>query len=119
MIMKEVTVEMIRDYMTHIVEDYARWSGPETNDINTVKGKMFDEFRHGVHYEDGRNYIKVVTRSGSGRSVHSFIVKKETKKFPVGAILKAAGWSAPATNFARGSIFDKSTWTSVTWTGAL
>ena len=53
----------------------------------------------------------------SNRSVHSFIVIKDTDKFKRGDILKAASWKKPATNFVRGNILE-GTFDRVTWTGA-
>ena len=41
-----------------------------------------------------------------GGSVNGFIVKKATKGFVEGDMLKAAGYNAPATNFARGNVFE-------------
>jgi hypothetical protein len=48
----------------------------------------------------GRKYIKQSV-GGGHRSVYGFIRAAD------GALLKAAGWSAPALNFTRGSIFNE------------
>jgi len=47
--------------------------------------------------------------------VWGFVVKEDGPKFNKGDILMAAGWSAPATNKARGNIFDDQI--EVQWTG--
>lgn len=92
-------------YLEHIRNDYTYWSNQSLNDSNAdVKNRMNAEFRAGVHYEVGSKYIKVIIRSGMQRSVHSFICLEDMGKFKKGDILKAAGWKAPARNFARGNI---------------
>jgi hypothetical protein len=76
------------------------------------------DYMENFDIEEGRNYIKIIrSRRGSiGRSVSGFIVKKDTKKFKRGDMLKAAGWKAPATNFARGNVLDDLP-EVVRWTG--
>lgn len=70
-------------------------------------------FNDTLRYEKGRKYIKVI----AGSSVWGFIMKEDDKKFKAGDILKAASWSAPARNAARGNVFaDKYV---VQWTGPL
>lgn len=92
-------------YLEHIRNDYTNWSnGSKFSSDDSVRNRMIAEFRDGVHYEVGSKYIKVIIRSGMQRSVHSFICLENTGKFKKGDILKAAGWSAPARNFARGNI---------------
>ncbi len=62
---------------------------------------------NGDHYtlKEGSKYIKIISNSGSGKSVWGFI-NKGNKKFQYGDILKAAGWASPATNSARGNILE-------------
>ena len=60
----------------------------------------------------GSKYVKLI----SGNSVWGFVVKKDNDKFKKGDILKPAGWAKPATNAARGNIFEEYT---VQWTGPL
>ena len=92
-----------------------------------------DERMEGINYifEEGRNFIKLVKTEESQydgalrSSVVGFIVKKAPKAidnktnepFKVGDMLMAAGWSKPATNFARGNIFDSYQSESIQWTG--
>ena len=92
-----------------------------------------DERMEGINYifEEGRNFIKLVKTEESQydgdlrSSVVGFIVKKAPKAidnktnepFKVGDMLMAAGWSKPATNFARGNIFDSYQSESIRWTG--
>lgn len=60
----------------------------------------------------GSKYVKLI----SDRSVWGFVVKKDSDKFKRGDILMAASWAAPATNKARGNIFEEY---SVAWTGPM
>ena len=56
-----------------------------------------------IHIGPGHKYIKLVSvDSMGGGSVYCFIRAAD------GAILKSATWKAPALNFTRGSIFNKS-----------
>lgn len=94
-----------------------------------MQGQLHSKFEHTIettkyHMEEGRNYIKLV-RSEDGRdSVCGFIVKnppkyidnKTNKPFEIGDMLMAAGWNKPATNFARGNIFNYDE-SSIRWTG--
>ena len=50
-------------------------------------------------------------------SVKGFIVKSGDKKFREGDMLKAAGWAAPARNFARGNVLDGTGFNNARWTG--
>ena len=104
-------------YIAAAKADYVAWWGAR-KDEDSVKA-MIEEFD--ITYEVGNTYIKVVeSRHGAHRSVHSFIVNKATKKFPVGTILKAASWKAPATNFARGNVnYPASYADRVRWTGIM
>lgn len=101
-------------YFDVIKTDYANW----TDLTNPVCQEMYKEFCEGLTYEKGSKYLKIVKKSGSGSSVHSFICLKDNGKFKAGDILMAASWNAPARNFARGNLFDK-TFDRVRWTGAM
>ncbi len=104
-------------YIAKAKADYVAFWGNRADDASCQA--MIAEFD--ITYEVGSTYIKVVeSRNGKSRSVHSFIVNKAGKKFPVGSILKAASWSAPATNFTRGNIADVASYENrVRWTGIL
>lgn len=58
-----------------------------------------------IYMAGGRKYIKIARRDpqdhSHGTSVCCFVRAVD------GAILKAATWKAPALNFTRGNIFDK------------
>ena len=74
----------------------------------------YDEFLNNLYVEEGRKYLKVIKEDGQ-TMVWGFIVKEDDKKFKAGDILKAASWSAPARNKARGNILDGGY--SIRWTG--
>lgn len=65
--------------------------------------------------EDGRKFVRLVVSEGpnqEARSAWGFIDKTN------GNVLKAASWKAPAKNFARGNIYDKSNGLArFCWTG--
>ena len=75
-----------------------------------------------VEFDKGSKFIKVIVGYSTdgirdtSRSSHSFIVLK-SDKFQVGDILKSASWRAPAKNFARGNVLEKS-YGSISWCGA-
>ena len=96
--------------------DYKRWSGPERSQI---KDEMTEDFCNGLRVEENRRYWKITSTNGSGtqRSVSGFIVKAGDKKFREGDMLKAAGWAAPARNFARGNVLDGTGFGNAHWTG--
>ena len=104
-------VRELGTYLTKIKADYHKWQD-RTEGCTKIKDQMFDDFCESLSYKAGRNYIKV----SSGHSTHSFIVAKPTKGFKEGDILMAKSWAAPATNFARGNIFEDYT---IRWTGAV
>ena len=109
-----IPAEFLDDYLDHIKTDYIMWFGDRVK--QDVVRDMIDNFRANVGYDIGAKYIKVMT----GGSVHSFIVNKAGGKFPLGTVLKAASWKAPAMNFGRANLLDRNTWTNhIRWTGAL
>ena len=86
--MKQVTTELVTDYIDAIMDDYVDWCGQAN-----ISSKQMKDTKYFA--EEGRNYIKIVHDKSYGqKSVHSFIVKKATKKFGVGEILMAASWKA-------------------------
>ena len=92
--------------------DYAEWT-----DRANIKLLKTNEYS----LEEGRNYFKIVIdKHGNQQTVAGFIVKKDTKKFKKGDLLKAASWSAPATNFARGNVFEEDSMQKcIHWTGIM
>jgi len=66
-------------------------------------------------YKAGKKYIKITERNGG--SAWGFIVNSsDDPKFKRGDILKAASWSTPAKNKARGNVIEENfSW--VRWTG--
>lgn len=108
----------IEKYLDHIRKDYTLWSGRSTSLDNEFTRNYREQqrvkFNNSLTYEIGSKYIKVI----SGGSVHSFIVNDLKGKFPLGSILKAASWRAPAKNFKRGSVLTED-FGNITWTGAV
>lgn len=108
-------------YFQHLVQNYVSWLKPVPCEDTTIKDRMFQEFKDGLTFTKGRNYVKIISsRHGhSGNStVHSFVVIKPTKGFEIGDVLKAASWAAPATNYKRGNVFELESLPGITWTGA-
>jgi len=105
-------------------EDYKRWSGRcaqhETSErYIAIKSEMEENYCNGLEVTEGSRYWKIVSTNGSGtsRSVSGFIAKAGDKKFREGDMLKAAGWAAPARNFARGNVLDGTGFGNARWTG--
>lgn len=107
----------IKAVLMAMEKDYSEWSGKALQNPRMMwhPGKMYT-------IEPGRVYDKIVMSDvdGNHRSVAGFIVKKKegVKKFKYGDMLKPASWKAPATNFARGNIFEPP-YNCVSWTGIL
>ena len=104
-------------------EDYKRWSGKCASHDEAAHSRIRDEMEenycNGLEVEENRRYWKITGTNGSGSqvSVKGFIVKFGDKKFREGDMLKAAGWAAPARNFARGNVFDGTGLNNARWTG--
>ena len=91
--------------------DYKRWSNncarhESSAHYSKIKNEMEEDFCNGLRVEENRRYWKITSGRQSQRSVSGFIVKAGDKKFREGDMLKAAGWAAPARNFARGNVLD-------------
>lgn len=108
--------QAIDDLFDAIVDDYRRFC--VSSDITSAKLSV-DRFHAGLNIEEGRKYIKVISGDieGDQTTVWGFIVKKDGGKFRAGDLLKAASWSSPATNKARGNILDGGY--EIRWTGPL
>ena len=100
----------INELFKHIGEDYNQRS--LRSDYHDPK--KVEEFVDNLLVEEGRKYLKITKKLGNQTLVWGFIVKKDDKQFRAGDILKAASWSAPARNKARGNIFENY---SIAWTG--
>ena len=108
-------------------EDYKRWSMmtrtvhqnvEEFNRAIEIREEMTEEYCKGLEVTEGSRYWKIISNDrGGGRSVKGFIAKAGDKKFREGDLLKAAGWAAPARNFARGNVLDGTGLGNVRWTG--
>ena len=105
-------------------EDYKRWSDrcarhESSAHYSKIKNEMEESYCNGFEVTEGSRYWKIISTNGSGssRSVNGFIVKAGDKKFREGDMLKAAGWAAPARNFARGNVLDGIRVNEVRWTG--
>ena len=116
--------EEIEKVLEAMREDYKRWSGRcaqhETSErYIAIKSEMEENYCNGLRVEENRRYWKITSTNGSGtqRSVSGFIVKAGDKKFLEGDMLKAAGWAAPARNFARGNVLDGTGFGNARWTG--
>ena len=109
-------------------EDYKRWSMmtrtvhqnvEEFNRAIDIREEMTENYCKGLRVEENRRYWKIIASNGGGSStsVNGFIVKAGDKKFREGDMLKAAGWAAPARNFARGNVLDGTGFENARWTG--
>lgn len=110
-----------------MMEDYKRFSNiPEDKtayecqpgESSVISENMYHKFATTISEKKGSKYIKILTGGG----VWGFIVNTENdKKFKYGDLLKAAGFNAPARNFARGNVIDDTVESlrnnSVRWTG--
>jgi hypothetical protein len=102
----------------NIKADYLNWTArcvdTEMNTLTENNKKMIAEFNEGISYKTGSKYIKITREHGG---VWGFVVNTDNdKKFKKGDILKAAGYAAPARNFARGNILEGGYISR--WTGA-
>ena len=94
--------------------DYTKFvtaSGRGTPEPGSYFANELANFEDSFEVKEGKKYIKLIRKNNG---VWGFIVKEDGPKFKKGDILKAAGYNAPATNAARGNIFEEF---SVAWTG--
>jgi len=109
----DTSVEILRKTA---IDDYAALCASrergEFND-NAFYEKQLKEYADNFTINTrGSKYVKLINKG----SVWGFVVKKDGDKFKRGDILKPASWAAPATNKARGNIFEEYT---VQWTGPM
>ena len=115
--------EEIEKVLEAMRNDYKRWSDMCSKDDSAshsrIKDEMTEDYCNGLEVSEGSRYWKIISTNGSGtqRSVNGFIAKAGDKKFREGDMLKAAGWAAPARNFARGNVLDGRGVNEVRWTG--
>lgn len=106
----EVLVEAIKtDYRGYMDSCAGSWSGK--SEMDETQQKMVNEFENSFEVSEGQKYIKIKQKRGG---VWGFVVKQDDGQFRAGDILKAASYSAPARNKARGNVFTGYT---VRWTG--
>ena len=106
----------LRNYLDHIYADYCKHYSDDGKDDThkEVAAKFRTRFAEGLEFKMGKKYVKVITKG----SVHSFIVNvHDDSNFKFGDILKAASWSTPARNFARGNILEGN-FGGIQWMGA-
>lgn len=108
--------QQINKLLENIKEDYIKWSTHNgKKEISSYTQGVLDNFDDNVQVKHGKKYIKIVGGISSG--VWGFIVATDDHpKFKKGDILKAAGYNNPATNAARGNVFEDYT---IRWTGPL
>lgn len=114
-LLNEAIAVMLDAMKADYLNNFAKRSGATSRE--EIRMDMYAKYCETLTVEEGRNYIKVIT----DRSVAGFICKKDNPKkgFVVGDMLKAASWAAPATNFARGNVFNEADANKVRWTGIL
>ena len=103
----------IDNLLTAAKADYLKWTDGK------FYPKMVEDFNNGFVVKSGSKYVKIMCGNGGtpGGSCWGFVVKNDTGKFKKGDILKPAGWSAPATNAARGNVLDGGY--EIQWTGPM
>ena len=102
--------------LEHMRDDYCAWSGRGSGS-SRVRTDMEKDYADNLRYSVGSKYIKVINCAHGSECVEAFVVNTEKdKKFALGDILKPAGWAAPARNFRRGNVLDR-TFERVRWTG--
>ena len=93
--------------------DFVKFMGNlKEGDYDRNKARI-REFNSKLQFKIGKKYIKFTT----DKSVWGFVVLQDDDKFFRGDILKPAGHSAPARNFARGNILNGQ-FGSIQWMGA-
>ena len=109
------TVEAgIENMLAAAVADYVGWAN-KLGGKSEIRLKMDEEFKNSFTVKNGSKYIKISNESGG---TWGFVVNTDNdKKFKKGDLLKAAGYSAPARNAARGNVLKGGF--AIQWTGPL
>lgn len=108
--------QAINKLLAAIKADYIEWANLSSKgkELSGYLKDTVDNWDDTVSVKTGNKYIKIIR----DKSVWGFIVNTENdKKFKYGDILMAAGYNAPARNYARGNVFDGGY--KVQWTGPL
>lgn len=118
-LMRYIMRSEIEKVLEAMREDYKRWNRRGFCEREDIRTEMEENYCSGLMVEENRRYWKITSTNGSGSqiSVAGFIAKAGDKKFREGDMLKAAGWAAPARNFARGNVLSGKGVDSVKWTG--
>ena len=102
--------------LEHMRDDYCAWSGRGSGS-SKIRTDMEKDYADNLRYTVGSKYIKVINSAHNSNCVEAFVVNTDKdKKFRLGDILKPAGWAAPARNFPRGNVLER-TFERVRWTG--
>ena len=110
--MTTIETKHIDELKNVIIHDYERFISRGLALTDDEKAERVAKFSQ-MQVTEGKLYYKICNQGGG---VWGFIVKKDGEKFKTGDILKAASWSSPAKNFARGNIFSNIS--HFKWTGA-
>ena len=103
--------------LEHMRDDYCAWSRRGFCEKEHIRTDMENDYADNLRYTVGSKYIKVINSARNSSCVEAFVVNTEKdKKFRLGDILKPAGWAAPARNFPRGNVLER-TFERVRWTG--
>ncbi len=103
--------------LEHMRDDYRGWSRSGRDINEEIISKMEEDYSDNLRYTVGSKYIKVINSAHNSNCVEAFVVNTDKdKKFRLGDILKPAGWNAPARNFRRGNVLER-TFERVRWTG--
>ena len=89
--------------------DYVRHLQSAYDSKGYVGGKKY-------YWVLGTKYIHIIMEDNQ-RSSHSWVMRKDDKKFKCGDILKSASWKAPARNFKRGNVLNGD-FKNISWAGA-
>lgn len=104
-----------------LIEDFTKFQKGSKAELSDYDKHTIKEFAEGLDAPNqDAKYIRIVCGNGTPNCrVWGFVVNThDDPKFKYGDILKAAGWKAPAKNFARGSIFKPEDFKNFRWTSA-